>query len=62
MTSSRNTTLTIESKVGGGGIRAVEASLQDSSPRAVVLNTHSHQTSCAEEVKGRLFFSLLQPS
>lgn len=63
MTSSGNTTLTIESKVAGGGVQnhspwAVEASLQDSIPRAVVLNTHRQQTSCAEV----LFFSLLQPS
>lgn len=41
---------------------AVEASLQDSTPRAVVLNTHSQQSSHVEEVKGSLFFRLLQPS
>lgn len=41
---------------------AVEASLQDSIPRAVVLNTHSQQSSHVEEVKGSLFFRLLQPS
>lgn len=54
MTSSGNNTLTIESKVGGGQNHspwALETSFQDSSPRAMVNNTHSLQTSREEDVK-----------